>query len=587
MAQDGFAARGVGTLWRGFAAARGTAAWLKQFLTVSLSLLVVALAAGGYIFYRWEARSIQSQKYNEIAAIAQMKVDQILNWKHERLSDVHRFVESPSERSAVTAWIRDQTQTTLRDELRSRLVLEKDVGEYADVFVVGPDAGLLLSARAAPGPMNAAVRQSVEMAVATAGPVLGDFYRTGSGAAGIDAAEALRDPSGRVIAVFVLTSAASDFLDPMLQSWPTPSRSAETLLGRRDGGDVLVLNQLRHRPATALSMREPLSNTVLPAAQAVLGTTGLFFGRDYRGIEVLADLRGVPGTPWSMVTKVDTAEILSEVSFRAVAIWLVVTAMSLFVVAAAAYGYRTRQSTERKSATDVIRASETMLKESQRIAALGHYVFDVVAGTWSSSEGLDRVYGIDGGYPRTVEGWAGLVHPEHRADVLSHLTQHVLTQGLPFDLEYRVVRVCDGAIRWVHGVGALDKNLEGLPVRMFGTIQDVTERRQLEETLRVRNEELVRFIYTVSHDLKSPLVTIRTFLGFLEDDCRQNDPERVEKDIGFIRRAADKMADLLDDLLELSRVGRKASDPEEVSLQGWSAKRWTWWLDVSPSARWR
>ncbi|MCX6538833.1 MAG: ATP-binding protein [Acidobacteria bacterium] len=85
--------------------------------------------------------------------------------------------------------------------------------------------------------------------------------------------------------------------------------------------------------------------------------------------------------------------------------------------------------------------------------------------------------------------------------------------------------------------------------------------------MRKRNEELVRFTYTVSHDLKSPLVTIRTFLGFLDEDRKLADPTRVEKDIGFIRRAADKMTDLLDDLLELSRIGRKMNPPEDIPLQ--------------------
>jgi len=93
------------------------------------------------------------------------------------------------------------------------------------------------------------------------------------------------------------------------------------------------------------------------------------------------------------------------------------------------------------------------------------------------------------------------------------------------------------------------------------------ERKQAEEALREKNEELVRFTYTVSHDLKSPLVTVMTFLGYLEQDIQKQDQERMNKDMAYIRGAADKMSRLLDEVLELSRIGRKMNPPVEAPLQ--------------------
>ena len=102
----------------------------------------------------------------------------------------------------------------------------------------------------------------------------------------------------------------------------------------------------------------------------------------------------------------------------------------------------------------------------------------------------------------------------------------------------------------------------------------ITERKMMElaladrtRELEERTAELERFNYTVSHDLKSPLVTIRTFLGFLEQDIRDQQQDKIAEDIEHMRTAADRMDQLLEDLLSLSRLGWVAEQPETVSLK--------------------
>lgn len=84
--------------------------------------------------------------------------------------------------------------------------------------------------------------------------------------------------------------------------------------------------------------------------------------------------------------------------------------------------------------------------------------------------------------------------------------------------------------------------------------------------LQGQNAELERFNYTVSHDLKAPLVTIKGFLGLLQKDIKAQDPEAIERDAGQIADAADKMGQLLEELLELSRIGRQINAPENLDL---------------------
>lgn len=119
-------------------------------------------------------------------------------------------------------------------------------------------------------------------------------------------------------------------------------------------------------------------------------------------------------------------------------------------------------------------------------------------------------------------------------------------------------------------VRKIETQWEGKPAHLM-LLRDITaqkrveaEREKLIEELESRNSELERFTYTISHDLKAPLITIRGFLGFLEKDALGGNTERLEHDVRRISEATDKMQRLLNELLELSRIGRMMNPPEEI-----------------------
>lgn len=111
------------------------------------------------------------------------------------------------------------------------------------------------------------------------------------------------------------------------------------------------------------------------------------------------------------------------------------------------------------------------------------------------------------------------------------------------------------------------------PDLVLATIRDislrkwaVSERDKLIDELEAKNYELERFTYTVSHDLKSPLITIKGFIGYVREDMQKGNMERFESDLQRINDAAEKMQHLLGDLLELSRIGRLTNEPVSIAM---------------------
>jgi PAS domain S-box-containing protein len=145
-----------------------------------------------------------------------------------------------------------------------------------------------------------------------------------------------------------------------------------------------------------------------------------------------------------------------------------------------------RDMTERTRERQALRDSERLLKESQSIAGLGSYVTDLRAGRWSSSAILDDIFGIDDQFDRTVDTWLQLVHPEWRERMSRYFVDEVIGQRRRFDMEYQVIRKSDGRTRWVHGLGDLEFDAHDQPIRMVGTISDITARRQAETALRLQ-----------------------------------------------------------------------------------------------------
>jgi len=466
---------------------------------VAIVMVAVLVGIAGYNAYRQAFGMIRAQHYAELQVIGKLKVDQIVDWRAERLANAHVGAEGIVTGAAVAGWLADPTNAALRADLIERLDLltNQHPGpaaqrtQYDDAILAAPDGRLLLSLDPSVADLDAEARRLATQVATSQEPAMGDFVRVeSSGRVHIDVAAPVLDPSGRPLALLILRSDPSLHLYPLIQSWPTPSESAETLLVRRDGDSVLFLNVLRHRDDPALTLREPLSSTGVPAVAAVLGRVGEFEGTDYRGAAVLADLRPVPDSSWFLVSKVDTAEILAEVGDRGRAILLLCLLAVVLAGGAVAIVLSVRQISlqQRLLRSERDRASVAHLNE--RVIALARDIFllidpsgrivdanaaAVVAYGYSREE-LLQLHIVDLRAPESRatldRDWQAAASP---AGVLFE-TVHVRKDGSTFPVE----------------VSSRGIDVDGVPHRE-SFVRVITERRAAEAQLTADLDELRRW----------------------------------------------------------------------------------------------
>lgn len=287
---------------------------LPYRLLVACLLVLAAIAAIGTMLYRTHDAYARRQVDAQLLTIADLKSRQIQQWRDERLSHASVLSDNLIFAAAAARWltVRDRSgEIRLRDYF-ARLA---EHYRYGNVFLVDADGQIRLSLHETSKILPDDTRALLVRSLADGLPRQGELHRDADGGsphmdfiAPIRAQGDISEAAGAL----VLQADPYRFLYPLLQSWPTPSASAETLLVRRDGDEVLFLNELRHATNTALRLRRPLSEATLPAARAVLGREGIFDGRDHRGEAVIAALKAVAGTDWFIVAKIDRGEALAS-----------------------------------------------------------------------------------------------------------------------------------------------------------------------------------------------------------------------------------------------------------------------------------
>jgi signal transduction histidine kinase/PAS domain-containing protein len=283
--------------------------------------LVFAVVFIGYRYYLNQKERTIAEKYQELAAIADLKVDQIVKWRAERLDDDLLFLGNPAFAQSVDRFLSNPHSSAKRREVIRWLSPINRNRCYHSVIITDTRVRERLTLGAEKVPVGSLTRTLAIRAMRSGRMIISDLHHGDyAKLIHLDALIPLYVSHGgtpRLVGAALVRVNPSHELYPLVQSWPTPSRTAESLLARREGKDLVFLNELRHRKGTALSLRVPLTKSELPAVRAVQGYKGYLHGTDYRGVPVLAVARRIPGSPWSLVAKIDAEEVVAPARYQA------------------------------------------------------------------------------------------------------------------------------------------------------------------------------------------------------------------------------------------------------------------------------
>jgi len=362
----------------------------SERISYAFILIFIVLASGivvaGYFYYRNYEKRYRAEVERQLSAIADLKAAELVQWRQERLGDAAIFYKNPNFSDLVRLYLQKPEDEEMRARLKTWLRHLQAGVHYNEVFLLDAHGRKVMAAADEQRPISRQVILKAVEVLGTKQVGFKDFYRNEfDQRVYLAVLVPILDESdnSRGLGTLVLRIDPEQYLYPFLKRWPTPSRTAETLLVRRDGKYVLFLNELKFQKNTALQLRLSLDRPGLPAAQAVLGRIGIMEGRDYRGVPVIADMRAIPDSPWFLVSRMDSSEIYAPVRER---LWvLMALVMALLVGAGAGVGLVWRQQhaefyREKYEAAAALRASEVRYRRLFESAKDGILILNADTG---------------------------------------------------------------------------------------------------------------------------------------------------------------------------------------------------------------
>jgi PAS domain S-box-containing protein len=540
---------------------------------IIMALVAVVILAGGYMFYYFQAQQMLQRIEDGLSIMAQLKADQIAEWRSARLVDANTLAGSPSFTDTAAKYMALPTDTEISDKILADLAVVEESYPYQDILLTDVNGEVLLSLNDSVHRLGDMTSAQLAVAIKEHKAVFTDFhFPLDSSSPRLNVVAPLfpwRQDPPQAIGAVVLYIEPSRYLYPLVQSSPMPSQTAETLLVERDGDQVLFLNELRHQKDTALKFRIPLSREDVPAVMAVLGKEGVVEGKDYREAEVLAALKHIPDSPWYVVAKIDTSEALA--AWRSRSGLIIAFFAGLLVAALSLVGF-IWQRRQRLAYQALYQAEVNRKKlEQELINSEAKYrrLFETAQ---------DAILILDGDTGQItdanpfIKDMLGYTLKELRGKNLWEIGtfQDIVANKTAFEElkekgyirhEHLPLQTKDG--RQIH-VEFFSKRYKVDNREVFQcNIRDLTERKLAEEERRQlelkaqitgRLASVGEMAAGVAHEINNPLTAVTGYAQLLVD--REDVPLEIRSDLAAINDGARRVAGIVQRLLAFSRQTR-------------------------------
>lgn len=453
-----------------------------------LVLILLALLITGVLVFNSLRVEVKKSVEEDLSSIATLKAQQIEEWIDDRHSDAQSVgIDSYFSRE-VQQWV-ESGQPGEPELMRRQLEAFVAAHHFSGVVLFNRQGEQLLQAGTLPDEM-AHMRSNALRTISSGKVEFVDLHRHPheSHQLNVGVISPLQ-VDGQIVGAIYFVEAASRYLFPLLQQWPVNSATAELQLVRQEGNRILYLSPLRERTDTPLSFSLPLNTSGLAAALALRGGAGiLLHGHDYRGQSVLSYAAPIKGTAWMLVAKIDEDEayqLLDRLQMAAVLVAFLLTGAT----GAWFRQWRRRQIQASRADKMAIRlASDARLAESEkRFRIVFEQTALAIARNSLSGEFLEvnEAWCAIFGYTRAqarMQSWQSLTHPDDLAQSDAMLQQLLDGEIGHIKMRKRYLRR-DGQIVWGSIESSLVRDAQGSPEYLITAVQDVTERKLLEEQL--------------------------------------------------------------------------------------------------------
>ena len=454
-----------------------------------------------------------------LSTIATLKVGEISSWIKERRGDA----EMTFNMSLAQLVLKEPSNTRARMELMQWMNLFQRTYNYSTIALFDSLGKICMVAPSHADIQSQSLNEHISKGLKAREVVFVDIHRANP-----------NDPillyflvpiglnpknSQKANGLLILSVNPNEYLYPLLKRWPTPSQSAETMLIRREGNQVVCLNEVRHKKGSALSLRLPMRRPDLPYGRLTLNQATPVEDVDYRGIPVLATLLNIKGTPWFIVSKIDLDEIYYPVRQKAWAVGLIVGLLILISILGVGILWRNQKLMFTRRELAEQKLSEAKLRESEIFKSkMVAHIGDVIA--IFDNEGINRYVSpnieiLFGWKPDELIGSNALekVHPVN-LETTKNFINSIRSENGKFGSTEIKYMFKDENYTWIEFVAC---NLLNDPIinGFLVNFHDISERKRAEEELINANKQLANldnaknyFIGLLSHELRTPLIGI-------------------------------------------------------------------------------